>query len=80
VIAAVGLGAHAVLVGRAFLYGLMAAGEAGVDRALAILRDDIVRSMQLLGASALGEMNSSMVSLAPRNRTALDEHPEEQIP
>ena len=71
-VAAVGLGANAVLVGRAFLYGLMAAGEAGVDRTLAILRDDIVRSMQLLGITALGELNSSMVSLRPPSPTALE--------
>jgi L-lactate dehydrogenase (cytochrome) len=67
VIAAVGLGARAVLVGRAYLYGLMAAGEAGVDRALSILCDDIVRSMQLLGVSTLGELNSSMVTLRSQN-------------
>jgi len=72
VIAAVGLGAHAVLVGRAYLYGLMAAGEAGVDRALAILRDDIVRSMQLLGVTTLGELNSSLVTLRRPNQAAIE--------
>jgi L-lactate dehydrogenase (cytochrome) len=72
VIAAVGLGAHAVLVGRAYLYGLMAAGEAGVDRALAILRDDMVRSMQLLGVTTLGELNSSLVTLRRPNQAAIE--------
>jgi L-lactate dehydrogenase (cytochrome) len=72
VIAAVGLGARAVLVGRAYLYGLMAAGEAGVDRALTILRDDIERSMQLLGVSTLGELNSSLVTLRSPNQAVLD--------
>jgi L-lactate dehydrogenase (cytochrome) len=65
VVAAIGLGAHAVLVGRAYLYGLMAAGEPGVDRALAILRDDIIRSMTLLGVTALSELNDSLVTLRP---------------
>jgi L-lactate dehydrogenase (cytochrome) len=65
VVAAVGLGARAVLVGRAYMYGLMAAGEAGVDRVLAILRDDIVRTMQLLGVSTIGEVDRSMVTLRP---------------
>jgi L-lactate dehydrogenase (cytochrome) len=72
VIAAVGLGARAVLVGRAYLYGLMAAGEAGVDRALAILRDDIVRSLQLLGVSTLGDLNSSMVTLRSPSQAFVD--------
>jgi L-lactate dehydrogenase (cytochrome) len=62
-VAAVGLGARAVLVGRAYLYGLMAGGEAGVDRTLAILREDVVRTMRLLGVAELGEMDSSMVTL-----------------
>ena len=66
VIAAVGLGAKAVMIGRAYLYGLMAGGERGVDRALAILRDDVVRTMQLLGVRSIGELDPSMVSLLER--------------
>ena len=65
VVAAVGLGARAVLVGRAYMYGLMAAGEAGVDRALSILREDILRSMQLLGTSDVSALNGSTVTLRP---------------
>ncbi len=49
VIAAVALGADAVLVGRAYLYGLMAGGERGVARAGELLRKEAIRTMQLLG-------------------------------
>jgi L-lactate dehydrogenase (cytochrome) len=63
VVAAVALGARAVLVGRAYLYGLMAGGEAGVDRALQILHDDAVRTMRLLGARSIEELDPSLVSL-----------------
>ena len=63
VVAAVGLGARAVLIGRAYLYGLMAGGERGVARAISILRDDVVRAMQLLGVRSIMEVDASMVSL-----------------
>jgi L-lactate dehydrogenase (cytochrome) len=63
VIAAVALGAKAVLAGRAYLYGLMAGGEGGVDRAISILHADAVKTMRLLGAPAIGDLNSSMVRL-----------------
>ena len=63
VIAAVGLGARAALAGRAYLYGLMAGGERGVERALSILRADAVRTMQLLGARSLSELDASSVTL-----------------
>jgi L-lactate dehydrogenase (cytochrome) len=49
VVAARALGADAVMVGRAYLYGLMAGGERGVDRALQILEAEYTRGMQLLG-------------------------------
>ncbi|GAB3270965.1 alpha-hydroxy acid oxidase [Sinomonas notoginsengisoli] len=49
IIAAVALGADAVMVGRAYLYGLMAGGEAGVERAVEILRSEYRRGLQLLG-------------------------------
>src|SRR5207237_10557445 len=52
VIKAICLGARAVLVGRAYAYGLAAAGEAGVTRALEILRADMERTLQLLGCRA----------------------------
>ncbi|MBV9819511.1 MAG: alpha-hydroxy-acid oxidizing protein [Solirubrobacterales bacterium] len=62
VIAAVALGATAALVGRAWLYGLMAAGEAGVDHALTILRDEILRTLALLGVGDCGSLGREHVS------------------
>ncbi|HEY0485825.1 MAG TPA: alpha-hydroxy acid oxidase [Mycobacteriales bacterium] len=56
VVAAVALGARAALVGRAYLYGLMAGGERGVDRAAEILRQEVVRTMQLLGATTVADL------------------------
>lgn len=56
VLAAVGLGADACMVGRAYLYGLMAGGERGVDRMLQIMRAEAVRTMQLMGASTVPEL------------------------
>jgi L-lactate dehydrogenase (cytochrome) len=50
--AALALGADAVMVGRAYLYGLMAGGERGVERALEILRSEYQRTLQLLGLNA----------------------------
>jgi L-lactate dehydrogenase (cytochrome) len=63
VVAALALGAKACLVGRAFLYGLMAGGERGVDRAISILAEETARTLQLLGARSTGELNRSHVSL-----------------
>lgn len=63
IVAAVALGADACFVGRAYLYGLMAGGEDGVQRATDILTADIVRTMQLLGATTLKELNPDMVRL-----------------
>lgn len=63
VVAAVAAGADAVLVGRAYLYGLMAGGEAGVDRAVAILADELRRTMQLLGVAAVDELTAEHVRL-----------------
>ena len=65
VVAALALGAKACLVGRAFLYGLMAGGERGVDRAITILTGEIARTLQLLGARNIGELKSTHVSLRP---------------
>ncbi len=63
VVKALALGARAVLVGRAYAYGLGAGGEAGVARALEILRTDLVRTMKLLGCGAVTELDGSFVSL-----------------
>ncbi|UJW36062.1 alpha-hydroxy-acid oxidizing protein [Saccharothrix sp. AJ9571] len=56
IIAALANGADACLVGRAYLYGLMAGGERGVQRALEILQTEIVRTMRLLGVRSLDEL------------------------
>ncbi len=56
IVAAVANGATACMVGRAYLYGLMAGGERGVDRALAILTDQVTRTMRLLGVHTLEEL------------------------
>jgi L-lactate dehydrogenase (cytochrome) len=63
VIAAVALGARACLVGRAYLYGLMAGGERGVARAAALLRNELVRTMQLMGVRSVGELTTDHVRL-----------------
>lgn len=64
VVAAVALGARFTLVGRAYLYGLMAGGEAGVARAVEILSAQVSRTMRLLGVTSLDE-------LGPRHVTQL---------
>jgi L-lactate dehydrogenase (cytochrome) len=65
IIAAVALGAHACLVGRAYLYGLMAGGQAGVTRALNILEADMRRTLALLGTPTLADLGSDSVRLRP---------------
>jgi isopentenyl diphosphate isomerase/L-lactate dehydrogenase-like FMN-dependent dehydrogenase len=61
IVKALCLGARAVLCGRAYAYGLAAAGEPGVARALEILREDVERTMRLLGCSSVRELNESYV-------------------
>jgi isopentenyl diphosphate isomerase/L-lactate dehydrogenase-like FMN-dependent dehydrogenase len=61
IVKALCLGARAVLCGRAYAYGLAAAGHAGVVRALDILREDMERTMRLLGCSSVRELNSSYI-------------------
>ncbi|MDF2581769.1 MAG: lactate dehydrogenase [Mycobacterium sp.] len=56
IVASIALGARFTLVGRAYLYGLMAGGEAGVDRMIEILSEQISRTMRLLGVAALDEL------------------------
>jgi len=62
IVKALCLGARAVLIGRAYAYGLAVAGEAGITRALEILRDDLERTLRLLGCESVSELNSSFVS------------------
>ncbi len=63
VLAAVALGARAILVGRAYLYGLMVGGQRGVDTALDILTSEMVRAMSLLGAATIDELTPDHVRL-----------------
>jgi L-lactate dehydrogenase (cytochrome) len=63
ILAAIGLGANAVLIGRAYLYGLMAGGEQGVDRVVALLKAEIEMSMRLLGVTKLDELTPDRVRI-----------------
>ena len=63
VVAALALGADATMVGRAYLYGLMAGGERGVDRAAEILTREVRRTMALLGVRSVGELGPQHVRL-----------------
>lgn len=72
IVAALAHGAHFTLIGRAYLYGLMAGGREGVDRTIEILRGQIERTMRLLGVTTLDELEpehvTQLVRLAPRAR------------
>src|SRR5216683_3288504 len=59
IVKAICLGARAVLIGRAYAYGLAAAGHAGVTRALEILREDVERTLRLLGCASVGQLDAS---------------------
>ncbi|GAC57139.1 putative oxidoreductase [Gordonia hirsuta DSM 44140 = NBRC 16056] len=73
IVAAIALGADFTLVGRAYLYGLMAGGQDGVTRALDILRTQIERTMRLLGVASLTDLEPQHVTqlqrLTPRARS-----------
>ncbi|MGC0249917.1 alpha-hydroxy acid oxidase [Pseudactinotalea sp. Z1748] len=75
IVASVALGADFTMVGRAYLYGLMAGGRAGVDRMIQILRAEIERTMRLLGAASLAELEPGHVTqlqrLIPRPRAGV---------
>ena len=64
IIKALCLGANAVLIGRAYAYGLTAAGQAGVARALEILRTDVERTLRLLGCASVRDLDASYVANA----------------
>lgn len=66
IVASIALGARFTLVGRAYLYGLMAGGRQGVDRTIAILRSEIERTMTLLGVSSLDELEPRHVTQLTR--------------
>lgn len=70
IVKALCLGARAVLVGRAYAYGLGAAGGAGVARAIDILRADVIRTMKLLGCASLAELDASSIDMPAREGAA----------
>jgi L-lactate dehydrogenase (cytochrome)/glycolate oxidase len=66
IVAAIASGAKFTWIGRAYLYGLMAGGKPGVDRTLEILSTQIVRTMKLLGARTISELNPDHVRFIAR--------------
>ena len=66
IVASVALGARFTLIGRAYLYGLMAGGRDGVDRAIEILGEQIARTMRLLGVTSLEELEPGHVTQLQR--------------
>jgi L-lactate dehydrogenase (cytochrome) len=65
IVKALCLGARAVLIGRAYAYGLAAGGEAGVTRAIDILRTDVTRTLKLLGCASIADLDRSYVDVPP---------------
>jgi L-lactate dehydrogenase (cytochrome) len=65
IVKALCLGARGVLVGRSYIWGLAAAGGPGVDRAIEILRADIIRTMRLLGCASVSQLDRSYLEDAP---------------
>src|SRR5438876_716582 len=63
IVKALCLGARAVLTGRAYAYGLGAAGEVGVTRAIEILRTDLVRTLKLLGCPSIADLDRSFIDV-----------------
>jgi L-lactate dehydrogenase (cytochrome) len=76
VIKALCLGARAVLVGRAYAWGLGAAGEAGVARAIEILRTEMTRTLRLIGCESVSALDGTYIerpaewTVAPHEREA----------
>jgi L-lactate dehydrogenase (cytochrome) len=63
VLAAVALGADAVLIGRAYLYGAMAAGQSGVEKVVEMFRFEMETAMKLMGAKNLTELTPDFVNI-----------------
>jgi L-lactate dehydrogenase (cytochrome) len=77
IVAAMALGADFTLIGRAYLYGLMAGGREGVDRTISILQSQIERTMKLLQVNTIGELTPEHVTQLSRfNRV---EKPGQQV-
>src|SRR5262249_54003441 len=68
------LGGRAVLVGRAYAYGLAAAGEAGVARAIEILQTELVRTLKLLGCESTAALDRSYINIPNDWGLAADAH------
>jgi L-lactate dehydrogenase (cytochrome) len=68
IVKALCMGAHAVLCGRAYAYGLAAAGEAGVVRAIEILCADLERTLRLLGCPSVAKLDLSYINSFPTTR------------
>lgn len=66
IVASLALGARFTLIGRAYLYGLMAGGREGVDRTIEILRGEIERTMRLLGVTSVAELEPAHVTQLAR--------------
>ncbi|MEN9619983.1 MAG: hypothetical protein RL499_176, partial [Actinomycetota bacterium] len=66
IVASVALGARFTLIGRAYLYGLMAGGREGVDRTIEILGTQVARTMRLLGVKSLHELEPGHVTQLQR--------------
>jgi L-lactate dehydrogenase (cytochrome) len=65
VVRAIALGAKAVLLGRGYAYGMAAAGDAGIERAIEIFQADIVRTLKLLGCPSISQVDQSYIALRP---------------
>jgi L-lactate dehydrogenase (cytochrome) len=62
VLKALALGANACSIGRPYLYGLAAGGQAGVERVLSLLRQEVERGMTLMGATRIADIDRSFVT------------------
>jgi isopentenyl diphosphate isomerase/L-lactate dehydrogenase-like FMN-dependent dehydrogenase len=62
---ALAMGAKAVLLGRGYAYGMAAAGDAGIERAIEIFRTDIIRTLKLLGCPSIAALDKSYIALRP---------------
>ncbi len=65
VVKAIAMGAKAVLLGRGYAYGMAAAGDAGIERAIEIFKADIVRTLKLLGCTSVSQIDPSFIALRP---------------
>ena len=65
IVASLGLGADFVIIGRAYLYGLMAAGEQGVDKVIDLLAEEVRNAMLLMGTRTIEDVKNSQQVIAP---------------